>query len=255
MVGVLAHHRRRQRAVGHAGHPPPGPGLHPLLVGFGDADGDALAGSAGFLFDGVYRATAWVVSVMLPPMAIFFPLFTLLEDLRVPAPGRLQHGLSLPAKAGAHGKQALTMSHGLRLQRRGSRWPRRVIDSPRERLIAIITNNFSALQRTLAHPDPDLAQHLHRGRWPRPHSGGLASAGGSRGDRGPDRGHSDHVAVSLVAPVPKTVLRGRGHDLQPGAASVPPAPAPLRPSTPPSSIARSDRPLAGRSSSRYPPGR
>jgi len=103
---------------------------------------------SGFLLDGVYLATAWVISVMLPPMAIFFPLFTLLEDF-----GYLPRvAFNLDAmfqKAGAHGKQALTMCMGFGCNAAGV-VATRVIDSPRERLIAIITNNFS----------------LCNGRWP-----------------------------------------------------------------------------------------
>ncbi|MDX1647049.1 MAG: ferrous iron transport protein B [Longimicrobiales bacterium] len=102
----------------------------------------------GFLLDGVYLATAWVVSVMLPPMAIFFPLFTLLEDFGYLP--RVAFNLdSLFRRAGAHGKQALTMCMGFGCNAAGV-VSTRVIDSPRERLIAIITNNFS----------------LCNGRWP-----------------------------------------------------------------------------------------
>jgi ferrous iron transport protein B len=121
--------------------------LHPFLR----ASGDALLlpwWLSGFLFDGVYLATAWVVAVMLPPMAIFFPLFTLLEDFGYLP--RVAFNLdSLFRKAGAHGKQALTMSMGFGCNAAGV-VATRVIDSPRERLIAIITNNFS----------------LCNGRWP-----------------------------------------------------------------------------------------
>ena len=71
----------------------------------------------GFIWHGIYRGLAWVVSVMLPPMAIFFPCFTILEDLGYLP--RVAFNLDwLFKKAGAHGKQALTMSDGLRLQRR-----------------------------------------------------------------------------------------------------------------------------------------
>jgi len=102
----------------------------------------------GFLIDGVYMAVAWVVSVMLPPMAIFFPLFTLLEDF-----GYLPRvAFNLDdwfRRAGAHGKQALTMTMGWGCNAAGV-VATRIIDSPRERLIAIITNNFS----------------LCNGRWP-----------------------------------------------------------------------------------------
>lgn len=89
---------------------------------------------------GMYRTLAWVVSVMLPPMAIFFPLFTLLEDLgylpRVAF--NLDHYFK---KACAHGKQALTMCMGFGCNAAGV-IACRIIDSPRERLIAIITNNY-----------------------------------------------------------------------------------------------------------------
>jgi ferrous iron transport protein B len=103
---------------------------------------------SGFVIDGMYLATAWVISVMLPPMAIFFPLFTLLEDFGYLP--RVAFNLdSLFRKAGAHGKQALTMSMGFGCNAAGV-VATRVIDSPRERLIAIITNNFS----------------LCNGRWP-----------------------------------------------------------------------------------------
>jgi len=103
---------------------------------------------SGFLFDGVYLATAWVVSVMLPPMAIFFPLFTLLEDFGyLPRVAFNLDGFF--RRAGAHGKQALTMAMGFGCNAAGV-VSTRIIDSPRERLIAILTNNFS----------------LCNGRWP-----------------------------------------------------------------------------------------
>lgn len=89
---------------------------------------------------GVYRTLAWVVSVMLPPMAIFFPLFTLLEDLGYLP--RVAFNLDYYfKKAGAHGKQALTMCMGFGCNAAGV-ISCRIIDSPRERLIAIITNSF-----------------------------------------------------------------------------------------------------------------
>jgi len=94
----------------------------------------------GFVWHGVYRGLAWVVSVMLPPMAIFFPLFTILEDLGYLP--RVAFNLDfLFKKAGAHGKQALTMTMGFGCNAAGV-ISTRVIDSPRERLIAILTNNF-----------------------------------------------------------------------------------------------------------------
>lgn len=89
---------------------------------------------------GMYRCLAWVVSVMLPPMAIFFPLFTLLEDLGYLP--RVAFNLDkFFRRAGAHGKQALTMSMGFGCNAAGV-VACRIIDSPRERLIAILTNNF-----------------------------------------------------------------------------------------------------------------
>lgn len=102
----------------------------------------------GILIDGMYLATAWVVSVMLPPMAIFFPLFTLLEDFGYLP--RLAFNLdNIFKRAGAHGKQALSMMMGFGCNAAGV-ISTRIIDSPRERLIAIITNNFA----------------LCNGRWP-----------------------------------------------------------------------------------------
>lgn len=94
----------------------------------------------GALVDGVYQTTAWVVSVMLPPMAIFFPLFTLLEDIgylpRVAF--NMDHFFH---RSGAHGRQALTMCMGLGCNACGVMGCR-IIQSPRERLIAILTNAF-----------------------------------------------------------------------------------------------------------------
>ncbi|MDP2955647.1 MAG: ferrous iron transport protein B [Longimicrobiales bacterium] len=120
---------------------------HPWLKGLATGIG-APWWLSGFVFDGVYLATAWVVSVMLPPMAIFFPLFTLLEDFGYLP--RVAFNLdALFRRAGAHGKQALTMAMGFGCNAAGV-VATRVIDSPRERLIAIITNNFS----------------LCNGRWP-----------------------------------------------------------------------------------------
>lgn len=94
----------------------------------------------GIFVDGIYRTLAWVVSVMLPPMAIFFPLFTLLEDSGYLP--RIAFNLdNFFRKACAHGKQALTMCMGFGCNAAGIIGCR-IIDSPRERLIAIITNNF-----------------------------------------------------------------------------------------------------------------
>ncbi len=95
---------------------------------------------SGFLWHGIYRGLAWVVSVMLPPMAIFFPIFTILEDLGYLP--RVAFNLDwLFKKVGAHGKQALTMTMGFGCNAAGV-IATRIIESPRERLIAILTNNF-----------------------------------------------------------------------------------------------------------------
>ncbi len=121
--------------------------IYPALKSL-SADLNILWWIDGFLLDGVYMAVAWVIAVMLPPMAIFFPLFTLLEDFGYLP--RVAFNLdSLFRSSGAHGKQALTMSMGWGCNAAGV-VATRIIDSPRERLIAIITNNFS----------------LCNGRWP-----------------------------------------------------------------------------------------
>lgn len=94
----------------------------------------------GALVDGVYRTAAWVVAVMLPPMAIFFPLFTLLEDA-----GLLPRAAFLMDRffraAGGSGRQSLTMCMGFGCNACGVTGCR-IIDSPRERLVAILTNAF-----------------------------------------------------------------------------------------------------------------
>ena len=121
---------------------------HPLLKNFTDNTLHLPWWLSGVLVDGLYLTTAWVISVMLPPMAIFFPLFTLLEDFGYLP--RVAFNLdNLFHRVGAHGKQALTMSMGWGCNAAGV-VATRVIDSPRERLIAIITNNFA----------------LCNGRWP-----------------------------------------------------------------------------------------
>jgi len=95
----------------------------------------------GLVADGIYLGTAWVIAVMLPPMAIFFPLFTLLEDFGYLP--RVAFNLDrLFAAAGAHGKQSLSMMMGYGCNAAGVT-ATRIIDSPRERMIAIVTNNFS----------------------------------------------------------------------------------------------------------------
>jgi ferrous iron transport protein B len=121
--------------------------FHPALKSFGASIGLPWWLS-GFLFDGMYLATAWVIAVMLPPMAIFFPMFTLLEDFGY-LPRVAFNMDRVFQRVGAHGKQALTMCMGFGCNAAGV-VATRVIDSPRERLVAIITNNFS----------------LCNGRWP-----------------------------------------------------------------------------------------
>ena len=94
----------------------------------------------GAVVDGVYRTVAWVVSVMLPPMAIFFPLFTLLEDAGYLP--RVAFNLDrFFCAAGAHGRQSLTMCMGFGCNACGVTGCR-IIDSKRERLVAILTNCF-----------------------------------------------------------------------------------------------------------------
>jgi ferrous iron transport protein B len=194
---------------------------HPWLAGMGAAAGLPWWLN-GFLFDGVYLATAWVVSVMLPPMAIFFPLFTLLEDFGY-LPRVAFNMDSLFRRAGAHGKQALTMCMGFGCNAAGV-VATRVIDSPRERLIAIITNNFS----------------LCNGRWPTQiliatiFIGALAPAalGGTH------RRGGAVVGVALLGVgfmflaswgLSQDRAQGRGQHVQPGAAALPAAAHPPDP--------------------------
>ncbi len=95
---------------------------------------------SGMLVSGMFRTLAWVVSVMLPPMAIFFPLFTILEDSGYLP--RIAFNLDKPfKKCCACGKQSLTMCMGFGCNAAGIVGCR-IIDSPRERLLAILTNNF-----------------------------------------------------------------------------------------------------------------
>ena len=94
----------------------------------------------GLLYDGVYRVLTWVISVMLPPMAIFFPFFTFLEDLGYLP--RIAYNLDKPlCRCNACGKQALTMCMGLGCNAVGVTGTR-IIDSKRERLLAILTNSL-----------------------------------------------------------------------------------------------------------------
>ncbi len=121
--------------------------LHDRLVSGMDAVGSPWW-LTGLLVHGVFRGLAWVVAVMLPPMAIFFPIFTLLEDVGYLP--RVAFNLDrLFRWCGAHGKQSLTMGMGFGCNAAGI-VACRIIDSPRERLIAILTNNFM----------------LCNGRWP-----------------------------------------------------------------------------------------
>ena len=92
----------------------------------------------GVVIDGIYRTLTWIIAVMLPPMAIFFPLFTLLEDLGFLP--RIAFNLDkFFKKAGSSGKQALTMCMGFGCNSCGVTGCR-IIDSPREKLISILTN-------------------------------------------------------------------------------------------------------------------
>ena len=92
------------------------------------------------IMDGIYTTLTWVISVMLPPMAIFFPLFTILEDSGYLP--RIAFNLDNAFKScGAHGKQALTMCMGFGCNACGVTGCR-IIESPRERLIAVLTNCF-----------------------------------------------------------------------------------------------------------------
>ncbi len=94
----------------------------------------------GLLIEGVFRTLSWVVSVMLPPMAIFFPLFTILEDLGYLP--RIAFNMDhIFKKANAHSKMILSMCMGLGCNAAGV-ISTRIIESKKERLIAIITNNF-----------------------------------------------------------------------------------------------------------------
>ena len=112
-----------------------GTGLRALLEFW-----NAPAWLTGVLVDGAYTTLSWVVAVMLPPMAIFFPLFTLLEDLGYLP--RIAFNLDRCLQAcGACGKQALTTCMGLGCNAAGVTGCR-IIDSPRERNIALLTNSF-----------------------------------------------------------------------------------------------------------------
>lgn len=146
--------------------------FHPVLKGLAASVGMPWW-LDGLLIDGMYLAMAWVVAVMLPPMAIFFPMFTLLEDFGyLPRVAFNLDGLF--KKAGAHGKQALTMSMGYGCNAAGI-IATRVIDSPRERLIAIITNNFAICNGRW--PTQILIATIFIGALVPAHLAGLVSAG------------------------------------------------------------------------------
>lgn len=120
--------------------------LSELLFAVGNGASTLLAKTSapawvdGLFIQGMYRVLAWVVSVMLPPMAIFFPLFTLLEDVGYLP--RVAFNLDRSFRcAGTCGKQSLTMCMGFGCNAAGVTGCR-IIDSPRERLIAILTNSF-----------------------------------------------------------------------------------------------------------------
>ena len=109
--------------------------LHRALTAVGAAEW-----LIGMLIFGIYRTLAWIVAVMLPPMAIFFPLFTLLEDIGYLP--RIAYNLDRCfAACGSCGKQSLTMCMGLGCNAAGVVGAR-IIDSEKERLIAILTNAF-----------------------------------------------------------------------------------------------------------------
>ena len=127
----------------------------------------------GLLVDGIYLASAWVIAVMLPPMAIFFPLFTLLEDFGYLP--RVAFNMDRVFKrAGAHGRQALTMMMGFGCNAAGV-VATRIIDSPRERLIAMMTNNFALCNGRW--PTQILVASLFIGTMAPPWLAGIVSAG------------------------------------------------------------------------------
>lgn len=146
--------------------------VHPWLRGAFSAVGSPWW-FTGLMVDGVWLAMAWVISVMLPPMAIFFPLFTLLEDFGY-LPRVAFNMDSLFRRAGAHGKQSLSMTMGFGCNAAGV-VATRIIDSPRERLIAIITNNFSLCNGRW--PTQILIASIFFGALVPAHLAGLATAG------------------------------------------------------------------------------
>ena len=106
---------------------------------------------SSMLISGIYQTLTWIVSVMLPPMAIFFPLFTILEDLGyLPRIAFNMDGFF--KKCCCTGKQMITMCMGFGCNAAGCVGCR-IIDSPRERLIAILTNNFVPCNRKIPFPN------------------------------------------------------------------------------------------------------
>jgi len=173
---------------------------HPWLRGLADAAGFPVW-LRGLLVDGVYLSTAWVISVMLPPMAIFFPLFTLLEDFGyIP---RVAFNLdALFKRAGAHGKQAMSTMMGFGCNAAGV-VSTRIIDSPRERLIAILTNNFALCNGRW--PTQILIATIFLGSLVPAHLTGLVSAGAVAGVALLGLGCTLLVALLLS----RTVLKGQ----------------------------------------------
>ncbi len=154
----------------------------------------------GVVVDGMYLSTAWVVSVMLPPMAIFFPLFTLLEDFGYLP--RVAFNLdALFRRAGAHGKQAMSLMMGFGCNAAGV-VSARIIDSPRERLLAILTNNFSLCNGRW--PTQILIATLFVGALAPPQWSGLVATGAVVGVAG--LGVALTLAMSWV--LSRTLLRG-----------------------------------------------
>ena len=119
--------------------------LSALFARLGRQIDRALAPAPGWLhamlYQGVYRVLSWVVSVMLPPMALFFPLFTLLEDVGYLPRAAFNMDRCFQG-CRACGKQCLTMMMGLGCNAVGV-CGCRIIDSPRERLIALLTNSLT----------------------------------------------------------------------------------------------------------------
>ena len=134
---VLHYSIRRKRAERVAEHA--SSGTRRAVCGCACEAGTAAV-FVSMLTDGLWRVLATVVSVMLPPMAIFFPLFTLLEDLGYLP--RIAYNLDKPfQRCCACGKQALTMCMGFGCNAAGVTGCR-IIDSPRERMLAILTNSL-----------------------------------------------------------------------------------------------------------------